>query len=126
MKKVKSSVSKARSYTQLGEYWDKHDLNEVWGKTRKVKFEVVTEPEATYYPIERNLSAKIRSVAKAGRVVGCPRQSLAATEDQRAKSRLAVTLLPVEAKVCHRHVSPPAGRSKRHSIPVRIVSCSLF
>jgi hypothetical protein len=64
MKKVKSSVSKARSYAQLGEYWDKHDLSEVWGKTRKVKFEVVAEPEATYYPVERDLSAKIQSVAK--------------------------------------------------------------
>jgi len=64
MKKVKSSVSKARSYAQLGEYWDKHDLSEVWGKTRKVTFEVVAEPEATYYPVERDLSAKIRSVAK--------------------------------------------------------------
>ena len=64
MKKVRSSISKAWSYGQLGEYWDKHDLSEVWGKTRKVKFEVVAEPEATYYPVERDLSAKIRSVAK--------------------------------------------------------------
>jgi hypothetical protein len=64
MKKVKSSTSKARSYAQLGEYWDKHDLSDVWRKTRKVKFEVVAEPEATYYPVERDLSAKIQSVAK--------------------------------------------------------------
>ncbi|HVO92882.1 MAG TPA: CopG family antitoxin [Terriglobales bacterium] len=64
MKKVKSSVSKARSYAQLGEYWDKHDLSDVWGKTRRVKFEIVAEPEATYYPVERDLSAKIQSVAK--------------------------------------------------------------
>ena len=42
--KVKSSVSKARSYAQIGEYWDKHDLSEVWGKTRKVKFEAYSRP----------------------------------------------------------------------------------
>jgi len=29
-----------------------------------VKFEVVAEPEATYYPVERDLSARIQSVAK--------------------------------------------------------------
>ena len=29
-----------------------------------MKFEVVAEPEATYYPVERDLSAKIQSVAK--------------------------------------------------------------
>jgi hypothetical protein len=64
MKKGKSSISKARSYAEIGEYWDKHDLSDVWGKTKKVKFEVVAEPEATYYPVERDLSAKIQSVAK--------------------------------------------------------------
>ena len=64
MKKNKSSLSKAQSYAKIGEYWDRHDLSDVWGKTRKVKFEVVAEPEATYYPVERNLSEKIQSVAK--------------------------------------------------------------
>ena len=64
MKKNKSSLSKARSYAEIGEYWDRHDVSDVWGKTRKVKFEVVAEPEATYYPVERNLSEKIQSVAK--------------------------------------------------------------
>ena len=64
MKKSKSSLSKARSYAEIGDYWDRHDLSDVWGKTRKVKFEVVAEPEATYYPVERNLSEKIQSVAK--------------------------------------------------------------
>jgi hypothetical protein len=63
MKKNKSSLSKARSYAQIGEYWDQHDLSDVWGKTRKVKFEVVAEPEATYYPVVRDLSEKIQSVA---------------------------------------------------------------
>jgi len=64
MQKNRSSLSKARSYAEIGEYWDQHDLSDVWGKTRKVKFEVVAEPEATYYPVERNLSEKIQSVAK--------------------------------------------------------------
>jgi hypothetical protein len=29
-----------------------------------VKFEVVAEPEATYYPVEKDLSTKIQSVAR--------------------------------------------------------------
>jgi hypothetical protein len=64
MKKTKSSISKARSYTEIGGYWDKHDLSDVWAKTKKVRFEVVAEPEATYYPIQKDLSEKIQSVAK--------------------------------------------------------------
>jgi hypothetical protein len=64
MKNNKSSISKARSYAEIGEYWDKHDLSDVWGKTKKVKFDVVAEPEATYYPIEKELSEKIQSVAR--------------------------------------------------------------
>ena len=64
MKKSKSSISKARSYAEIGEYWDRHELSDAWGKTKKVKFEVVAEPEATYYPVEKELSAKIQSVAK--------------------------------------------------------------
>lgn len=64
MKKNKSSISKARSYAEIGEFWDEHDLNDDWSKTRKVKFEVVLEPEATYYPVAKDLSDKIQSRAR--------------------------------------------------------------
>ena len=64
MKKDKSSISKASSYSKIGEFWDEHDLNDFWKKTRKVKFQVVLEPEATYYPVEKDLSEKIQSVAR--------------------------------------------------------------
>jgi CopG antitoxin of type II toxin-antitoxin system len=64
MKKNKSSISKARLYAEIEEFWDKHDLSDFWKKTRKVKFDVVLEPEATYYPIERGLSEKIQSEAR--------------------------------------------------------------
>ena len=64
MKKNKSSLSKGASYREIGDYWDVHDLALVWGKTKKVKFEVQIESEATYYPIEKNLSERIQTVAK--------------------------------------------------------------
>jgi len=64
MKKSKGSISKARSYAEIGEFWDKHDLSDYWSKTRKVKFDVVLEPEATYYPVAKDLSEKIQSQAR--------------------------------------------------------------
>src|SRR5439155_5264453 len=47
------SNSKARSYAKIGEFWDEHGLSDFWKKTKKVKFDVVLEPEATYYFVER-------------------------------------------------------------------------
>jgi hypothetical protein len=64
IRRRKSSISKARSYAEIGEFWDKHDLSDFWKKTRKVKFDVVLEPEATYYPIEKGLSEKIQHEAR--------------------------------------------------------------
>jgi len=64
MKKNKSSISKARSYAEIGEFWNENDLGKVWGKTKKVRFDVVLEPEAIYYPVEKDLSKKIQSVAR--------------------------------------------------------------
>ena len=64
MPKNKSSVSKARSYREIGEFWDAHELSDFWGKTKKVKFDVDIASEVTYYPIERDLSKKIQSAAR--------------------------------------------------------------
>ena len=52
MTEDKSSISKARSYAEIGEFWDEHGLSDFWKKTKKVKFDVVLEPEATYYLVE--------------------------------------------------------------------------
>ena len=64
MRKNKSSVSRASSYAEIGEFWDQHDLSDYWSKTRKVKFKVDIESEVTYYPIERNLAERIQSAAR--------------------------------------------------------------
>jgi len=64
MKRNRSSISKASSYKAVGEYWDNHDLSKVWGKTKKVQFDVKIETEATYYAIEKSLSEKVQSIAK--------------------------------------------------------------
>ena len=64
MKKNRSSISKAGSYKEIGAYWDTHDLGEVWDKSKKVKFDVQIETEATYYAVEKSLSEKIQSIAR--------------------------------------------------------------
>ena len=64
MKKSRSSISRARSYAEIGEFWDEYDLSDFWKKTKKVKFDVVLEPEATYYPVEKDLSEKIQFMAR--------------------------------------------------------------
>jgi len=45
MAENKSSVSKAGSYQEIGEYWDSHDLDEIWDETEEVDFEVDLQSE---------------------------------------------------------------------------------
>ena len=54
----------ARSYEELSEFWDSHDLSEYWDQLRPAEFEVDIQSEATYYPLKATLSAKLRSVAR--------------------------------------------------------------
>ncbi|MEK7670952.1 MAG: CopG family antitoxin, partial [Bacteroidota bacterium] len=63
MAKRKSSISKASSCEEIGEFWDTHDLGDYWSKTRRVKFDVKIESEVMYYPVEKSLSEKIQSLA---------------------------------------------------------------
>ncbi len=64
MKKGKSSVSKAKSYKEIGEFWDTHSLSDYWDKTRKVQLEVDIESETTYYSIDKKLAEQVHAVAK--------------------------------------------------------------
>lgn len=64
MRKNRSSISKAESYKEIGEFWVSHDLADYWNKTEPVEFEVDIQSEATYYAIENELSSKIQSLAK--------------------------------------------------------------
>ena len=64
MSKSKTTLSKARSYKQIGEFWDTRDLTDFWGRTRSVKFEVDIQSEVTYYALDTKLSEKVRSIAK--------------------------------------------------------------
>ena len=64
MAENKSTISKANSYHEIGEYWDSHDLSEVWDKTEEVKFEVDLQSDVFYYAVETSLSSKLHSIAE--------------------------------------------------------------
>jgi hypothetical protein len=63
MKRVKSSTSKAATYTEMGEYWDRHDLADTWENTKKADFEFIAEQQVTYFAVERSLSEQLRAIA---------------------------------------------------------------
>jgi hypothetical protein len=64
MSRTKSSISKVRSYREIGEFWDTHDLAEHWEQTQPVEFEIDLESEVTYYPLDITLATRVRSIAK--------------------------------------------------------------
>jgi len=45
MREHRGSISKAKSYKEIGEFWDAHNLTEFWGQTKKASFGVDIESE---------------------------------------------------------------------------------
>ena len=64
MKRNKTSISKATTYEQIAEFWDRHSIADYWDQTKSVEFEVDIQSEITYYPLASELSAQIQRVAK--------------------------------------------------------------
>ncbi len=64
MRKVKSSISKATSIEEIGEFWDTHDLTDHWDETKPAEFEVNIQSEVTYYAVDNELSQKVQAYAK--------------------------------------------------------------
>lgn len=63
MARNKSSISKASTYEEIGEFWDTHDLTDYWDQTKPVEFEVELKSEITYFALESGLSSRIRELA---------------------------------------------------------------
>lgn len=64
MAENKSSVSKAGSYQEIGEYWDTRDVSEIWDETEEATFEINLQSDVFYYAVERSLSTKLHSIAE--------------------------------------------------------------
>lgn len=60
----RSSISKARTYAEIGAFWDEHDLSDYWDSTRPVRAQVQMESEESLYAVEKDLSDTIRREAK--------------------------------------------------------------
>jgi len=64
MSKGRCSLSNAKSYKEIGDFWDTHDLTDFWDQTKKVEFEVDIKSEITYYSLDKKLSEQIQSIAQ--------------------------------------------------------------
>jgi hypothetical protein len=64
MKRGKGSISKAKTYREIGDFWDTHDLSDFWDQTRRVDFDVNIESEITYYSLDKRLAKEVQSIAQ--------------------------------------------------------------
>lgn len=53
----------ARTYRDIGAFWDEHDSTES-GEQTEVEFNVHIESQRRYYPVDGQLCQKIREAAK--------------------------------------------------------------
>ena len=60
----KSSISRARAYRGMSEFWDTHDLGDYWARTKPAKFKVDIQTEVTYYPLDAALSLTLCAIAE--------------------------------------------------------------
>lgn len=59
----KTSVSKARSYKDIGAFWDEHDTTE-FGEQIDAEFEVDIHNQVRYCPIDNNFTNSLRQLAE--------------------------------------------------------------
>jgi hypothetical protein len=64
MGESKTTISGASSYREIGEYWDDHDLSEHWNDTHAVEMDVDIRSSVIYFPVEKSLAEKLRSMAE--------------------------------------------------------------
>lgn len=64
MEENKSSISNASSSTEIGEYWDSHDLAEHWDEAHEVEMEVNLQSSVIYFAVEKTLAEKLRAAAR--------------------------------------------------------------
>ncbi len=58
-----TTISRAKSYKEIGDFWDNHDVADYWEMTYPVEFEVDIQSETTYFRLERKLAAEVRKTA---------------------------------------------------------------
>lgn len=59
----KTSVSKSKTYQEIGKFWDTHDASE-FGEQDKIEFEVNIKSQRKYYSLDIELSSQIKQIAR--------------------------------------------------------------
>ncbi len=59
----KSSMSKAKSYKEIGAFWDEHDATE-FGEQINAEFEINIQSQHRYCPIDSHFIKNIRQLAE--------------------------------------------------------------
>ena len=60
----KSSISKASSYDDIGDFWDTHDSSAYWDEVPSEEFAADVKSRAIYYPVDMSLAQEMRAIAK--------------------------------------------------------------
>lgn len=68
MNKGKSSISRSKTYKQISNFWDGHDLSRFWKYGYEEEFDVNIESEIIYYTLNKNLSKKIKLYARKNKI----------------------------------------------------------
>ena len=65
MAEGKTSISKASSYEEIGEFWDTHDLTDYLDDSQIVDFNTSDiQSSKIYFHVETDMAQKIRAIAK--------------------------------------------------------------
>lgn len=64
MRKSRTSISKAKSYAEIAEFWDTHDLADYWDQLKEVHFDVDVKSTVTLCQVDRDLWKQISGEAQ--------------------------------------------------------------
>ena len=63
VRRRKSSISKAGSYSEIGKFWDEHELVEFWHKTRKIKVTRLNQTPIQAIPQKLQMNHHVNAIA---------------------------------------------------------------
>lgn len=63
MKRNNSSISKSKTYEELGDFWDSHDLTNFNSQTNKAHFDVDIKSEKNYCSLNKKISNELQILA---------------------------------------------------------------
>jgi predicted transcriptional regulator len=64
MSKNKASISHGKTYKEIGEFWDTHDLGDFWDKTKEADFEVDLKHDKYLFSLDEETVGKLTEIAK--------------------------------------------------------------